>query len=59
VRGTGGLAGGSLDARGDHRLALLGAVAGLSSREGVEVVGWQAAEVSYPGFAHDLAMLAA
>jgi 3-phosphoshikimate 1-carboxyvinyltransferase len=59
VRGTGGLAGGSLDARGDHRLALLGAVAGLASREGVEVVGWQAAEVSYPGFADDLARLAA
>jgi 3-phosphoshikimate 1-carboxyvinyltransferase len=54
VRGTGGLAGGSLDARGDHRLALLGAVAGLASREGVEVVGWQAAQVSYPGFADDL-----
>jgi 3-phosphoshikimate 1-carboxyvinyltransferase len=54
VRGTGGLAGGSLDARGDHRLALLGAVAGLASREGVEVVGWQAADVSYPGFTDDL-----
>ena len=33
----------------DHRLALLGAVAGLASEEGVEVVGMEAAEVSYPG----------
>ena len=39
---------------GDHRLAMLGAVAGLASREGVEVVGMEAAAVSYPGFAEDL-----
>ena len=37
VRGTGGLRGGKLDARGDHRMAMLGAVAGLASRDGVEV----------------------
>ena len=59
VRGTGGLTGGRLDARGDHRLALLGAVAGLASRDGVEVVGMGAASVSYPGFADDLAKLVA
>lgn len=57
VRGAGGLRGGVLDARGDHRLALLGAVAGLASRDGVEVVGFQAAAVSYPGFTDDLARL--
>jgi 3-phosphoshikimate 1-carboxyvinyltransferase len=57
VRGTGGLQGGRLDALGDHRLALLGAVAGLASAEGVEVVGFDAARVSYPGFADDLARL--
>jgi 3-phosphoshikimate 1-carboxyvinyltransferase len=57
VRGTGGLRGGRLNAHGDHRLALLGAVAGVASREGVEVVGMEAAEVSYPGFADDLAAL--
>jgi 3-phosphoshikimate 1-carboxyvinyltransferase len=57
VRGSGGLRGGILDARGDHRLALLGAVAGLASTDGVEVVGMEAAEVSYPGFASDLATL--
>jgi 3-phosphoshikimate 1-carboxyvinyltransferase len=58
VRGTGGLRGGRLDALGDHRLALLGAVAGLASSEGVEVVGMEAAAVSYPGFEKDLASLA-
>ena len=59
VRGTGGLRGGRLDAHGDHRLALLGAVAGLASETGVEVVGMEAAEVSYPGFAQDVAGLIA
>jgi 3-phosphoshikimate 1-carboxyvinyltransferase len=59
VRGTGGLRGGRLHARGDHRLALLGAVAGLASVDGVEVVGMEAADVSYPGFADDLAKLSA
>jgi 3-phosphoshikimate 1-carboxyvinyltransferase len=54
VRGGGGLRGGVLDAHGDHRLALLGAVAGLASREGVEVIGMDAAAVSYPGFADDV-----
>jgi len=58
VRGTGGLRGGRIDAQGDHRLALLGAVAGLASREGVEVVGMEAAAVSYPGFVDDVATLA-
>jgi 3-phosphoshikimate 1-carboxyvinyltransferase len=57
VRGTGGLRGGRLHAHGDHRLALLGAVAGLASTEGVEVVGIEAADVSYPRFADDLAVL--
>jgi 3-phosphoshikimate 1-carboxyvinyltransferase len=59
VRGTGeGLRGGRIDAGGDHRMAMLGAVAGLASREGVEVVGMEAAGVSYPGFEADLASLA-
>ena len=58
VQGTGGLRGGRIEAHGDHRLALLGAVAGLASREGVEVMGMEAAEVSYPGFARDVGRLA-
>lgn len=58
VRGPSGLRGGILDARGDHRMAMLGAIAGLASREGVEVIGIEAAEVSYPGFVEDLVRLA-
>ena len=57
VEGRGGLRGGVIEAHGDHRLAMLGAVAGLASREGVEVVGMEAAAVSYPGFVDDLAAL--
>ena len=49
VTGGGGLRGGTLDAAGDHRLAMLGAIAGLASRDGVEVRGFEAAGVSYPG----------
>lgn len=44
------LRGGSIDARGDHRIAMLGAVAGLASREGVDVKGAESASVSFPGF---------
>jgi 3-phosphoshikimate 1-carboxyvinyltransferase len=58
VKGAGGLRGGTIDARGDHRMAMLGAVAGLASREGVEVEGFEAVSVSYPGFEADLRSLA-
>jgi 3-phosphoshikimate 1-carboxyvinyltransferase len=57
VRGSGGLRGGTIDARGDHRLAMVGAIAGLASQEGVEVRGFEAVEVSYPGFERDLRSL--
>ncbi|HEX5928658.1 MAG TPA: 3-phosphoshikimate 1-carboxyvinyltransferase [Solirubrobacterales bacterium] len=57
VEGPGGLRGGAIDSHGDHRIAMLGAVAGLASREGVEVAGMDAAAVSYPGFESDLASL--
>jgi 3-phosphoshikimate 1-carboxyvinyltransferase len=59
VRGAGRLRGGRLDAHGDHRLALLGAVAGLASETGVEVLGMEAAEVSYPRFAEHVSELIA
>jgi 3-phosphoshikimate 1-carboxyvinyltransferase len=57
IEGTGGLRGGTIDSHGDHRIAMLGAVAGLASEEGVEVRGMEAAAVSYPGFEADLASL--
>ena len=59
MQGTGGLLGGRLDARGDHRMAMLGAVAGLASKEGVEVEGYEAVAISYPRFERDLRSLVA
>ena len=44
------LRGGRVDARGDHRIAMLGAVAGLASREGVEIEGADTVAISFPGF---------
>jgi 3-phosphoshikimate 1-carboxyvinyltransferase len=42
--------GGQIDAAGDHRVAMLAAVAGLVSQEGVRVRGAESAAVSFPGF---------
>jgi len=39
-----------MDSLGDHRLAMLGAVAGLVSREGVQLEGVEAVAISFPGF---------
>jgi 3-phosphoshikimate 1-carboxyvinyltransferase len=57
IEGIGGLRGGTIDSHGDHRIAMLGAIAGLASSEGVEVAGMDAAAVSYPGFEADLRLL--
>jgi 3-phosphoshikimate 1-carboxyvinyltransferase len=58
VRGTGDpLPGGTIDARGDHRIAMLGAIAGLASTDGVTVLGMDCAAISYPGFESDLRAL--
>jgi 3-phosphoshikimate 1-carboxyvinyltransferase len=58
VTGTGGLRGGVMDSCGDHRLAMLGAVAGLASEEGVAVERMDAAAVSYPLFLEHIGTLA-
>jgi 3-phosphoshikimate 1-carboxyvinyltransferase len=42
--------GGVVEAGGDHRIAMLGAIAGLVSREGVELRGAESAAVSFPDF---------
>jgi 3-phosphoshikimate 1-carboxyvinyltransferase len=42
--------GGKIDARGDHRIAMLGAIAGLVSRDGVEIEGADSVAISFPGF---------
>jgi 3-phosphoshikimate 1-carboxyvinyltransferase len=48
--GGGGLRGGRGDARGDHRIAMALAVAGLAAQAPCEIDGAEAAEVSFPGF---------
>jgi 3-phosphoshikimate 1-carboxyvinyltransferase len=58
VHGTGHLRAGAVDARGDHRMAMAAAVAGLAAGRGpTRVTGWEAVDTSYPGFARDLASL--
>ena len=42
--------GGRMPSDGDHRIAMLGAVAGVFSRDGVEVEGAEAVAISFPGF---------
>jgi 3-phosphoshikimate 1-carboxyvinyltransferase len=42
--------GGRMSSAGDHRIAMLGAVAGLVSREGVDVGDAEATAISFPGF---------
>jgi 3-phosphoshikimate 1-carboxyvinyltransferase len=42
--------GGGMGSSGDHRLAMLGGVAGLVSREGVRLEDADAVAVSFPGF---------
>lgn len=42
--------GGHVSSAGDHRIAMLGAVAGLVSREGVRLEGAEAVAISFPGF---------
>ena len=51
------LRGGRVESRGDHRIAMLGAVAGLASREGVRIEGAEAVRVSFPGFFELLGLL--
>ncbi|HEY6835938.1 MAG TPA: 3-phosphoshikimate 1-carboxyvinyltransferase [Gaiellaceae bacterium] len=42
--------GGGMSSHGDHRIAMLGAVAGLMSRDGVDLEEPEAVAVSFPGF---------
>ena len=57
VRGIHGPLGGNFRSHGDHRMAMLGAVAGIASREGVQVEGFECVSVSYPAFLDDLQSL--
>ena len=45
--------------RGDHRIAMLGAVAALDSQDGVEIEDAECVSVSFPGFFELLSQLSA
>lgn len=44
----------TLDAHDDHRMAMVFSIAGLASKEGCWVDGFESIDVSYPGFADDI-----
>ncbi len=51
------IAGGEIEAYGDHRMAMAAAVAGLVSREGIKIRDWPCVAKSYPAFFQDLESL--
>lgn len=59
VRGRGGgYTGARVDPRGDHRIAMAMAVAGLAAAKGTTTIeDWECVGVSYPGFERDLERL--
>ncbi|MCY0886638.1 MAG: 3-phosphoshikimate 1-carboxyvinyltransferase [Firmicutes bacterium] len=59
VEGPSGLHGGTVDSHGDHRLAMLAALAAAVARGPVTVRGARAVSVSYPSFFRDYRVLAA
>ena len=59
VVGGDGLRGGSVGARGDHRMAMAVAVGALAARGTVSIDGIEAADVSFPGFVPSLRALGA
>ncbi len=57
VRPTRRLRGGTVDAAGDHRLAMSFAIAALGATDPVTITGAQVAQISYPGFFETLAAI--
>jgi 3-phosphoshikimate 1-carboxyvinyltransferase len=57
VRGGGPPPGGTVDAHGDHRMAMAFAVAALTARAPSRIEGADAVAISYPGFFDTLAWL--
>jgi 3-phosphoshikimate 1-carboxyvinyltransferase len=55
VRGPSALRGGSVSARGDHRMALSFVVAGMISGSEVGIEGWESVAVSFPTWTEVLA----
>lgn len=57
VRGGARLRGAAVDSQGDHRIAMLGAIAGLVAAGATTITGSGAVAVSYPGFWEELSHL--
>lgn len=57
VEGPQALRAGTVDPRGDHRIAMAAAAASAGIRDGVRVKGFGCAEVSYPDFVRDFISL--
>lgn len=57
VVGGGPLHAGEVDAHGDHRIAMAGAVAALAADGTTAIDGWEVVATSYPGFERDLESL--
>ncbi len=57
VEGPQELKAGTVDPRGDHRIAMAAAVAAAATRGGVTVKGFECARVSYPDFVADYSSL--
>lgn len=57
IRGGRPLAGGEVNSHGDHRIAMMAALASVISRDKIVINGAEAVGKSYPGFFEDLAVL--
>jgi 3-phosphoshikimate 1-carboxyvinyltransferase len=57
VHGTGRLGSGEVESRGDHRIAMAFAVAGLAADGPVGILNWECVETSFPNFGDVLAGL--
>jgi 3-phosphoshikimate 1-carboxyvinyltransferase len=54
INGLGSIQGGSAESKGDHRIAMALAVAGLAAEGETAIDGWEVVGVSYPEFLSDL-----
>lgn len=50
IQGGVPLGGGTVESYGDHRVAMSLAIAGLASKEGVEILGSECVDISFPNF---------
>ncbi len=57
IYGTEGLKGGKVQSFGDHRIAMMSAIASIICKEKVEITGTEAVNKSYPDFFKDLQKL--